>query len=74
MTIRGLMFDSQELKKTIYSIPTLGPFNSSFTMIHILVDDLTSVNRKYPNVVDSENKVNLRRILELSRILEAHTR
>lgn len=33
-----------------------------------------AINKKYPNVVDSENRINLRRILELSKILEAHIR
>lgn len=74
VTTRNLILDGQELRKTLYAIPSVGPFNSSFTMIHILVDDLTNVNRKYPNVVDSENKVNMRRILELSKLLESHTR
>jgi hypothetical protein len=74
VTTRNLILDGQELRKTLYAIPSVGPFNSSFTMIHILVDDVTNVNRKYPNVVDSENKVNMGRILELSKLLEAHTR
>lgn len=66
--------DPNELRKSLYNIPFINAVNANFMYLPVLLEDMISVHRKYPDSLETSDKINIRRIVDLSKALDYYTK